>query len=117
MKDNLTKVVPSGIPQNRTSSLLTCALPRKVKQVLHSARSRILVWRARCLLRKNVLATVKDGKHLRVIIGAASTKYEEWLSTDLPILNALNPGHWRNIFPPGSIDRILAEHVIEHCQC
>jgi predicted SAM-dependent methyltransferase len=26
----------------------------------------------------------------------------------------LNPAHWSYIFPQGSIDRILAEHVIEH---
>ena len=36
------------------------------------------------------------------------------MSTDLPVLDALNPAHWRRIFPPRSIDRILAEHVVEH---
>ena len=71
----------------------------------------------RRLLRQRV-KRLCDGKEIvKVVIGAASTKCEGWLSTDLPILNALNPGHWRSIFPPGSIDRILAEHVIEHCQC
>lgn len=49
-----------------------------------------------------------------MVIGAGATRYDGWLSTNTPALNALNPKHWSSFFPPGSIDKILVEHVIEH---
>ncbi len=70
--------------------------------------------RSRYVLRKRAMSLWREGKPVRVVIGAGSRTYEGWLNTDLPVFNALRPAHWRSIFPPGSIDRILAEHVIEH---
>lgn len=49
-----------------------------------------------------------------MVIGAGPTAYSGWLATDLPVLDALNEGDWSGIFRPGDVDRILAEHVIEH---
>jgi predicted SAM-dependent methyltransferase len=57
---------------------------------------------------------IRENEPVKVVIGACSRTYEGWLNTDLPILNALNSAHWRKIFPNGGIDRILAEHVLEH---
>ena len=34
--------------------------------------------------------------------------------TNLPVLDALSQKDWAKIFPSGSLDRVLAEHVIEH---
>ena len=69
---------------------------------------------SRYLIRQHVKRFRYEGEPIKVIIGAGPTSHESWLITDLPILNALNPAHWSYIFPQGSIDRILAEHVIEH---
>jgi predicted SAM-dependent methyltransferase len=54
------------------------------------------------------------GGLMKLVIGAASTRYDGWVMTDLPVLDALRAADWRRIFRRGSIDRILAEHVIEH---
>lgn len=51
---------------------------------------------------------------VKVIIGSGPTRSEGWLSTDLPVLDALKSSDWAHIFVRGMIDRILAEHVIEH---
>lgn len=49
-----------------------------------------------------------------LVIGAGGTRHEGWLITDLPTLDALKSADWRRVVPPRSIDRILAEQVIEH---
>ena len=85
-------------------------LKRKLSTLLRELVNR----KSRHLLRQQVKGFRYKDKPIKVIIGAASTSYESWLSTDLPILDALNLAHWSYIFPRGSIDRILAEHVIEH---
>lgn len=56
----------------------------------------------------------REGGPVKIIIGAGPTSYSDWLATDLPLLDALKPRDWSRIFRPGDVDRILAEHVIEH---
>jgi predicted SAM-dependent methyltransferase len=34
--------------------------------------------------------------------------------TNLPVLDALSEAQWRSLFGPQSVDRVLAEHVVEH---
>jgi predicted SAM-dependent methyltransferase len=81
---------------------------------LNTLRRELANRRSRYLLRQHAKRLCSRSKPVRVVIGAGSTSSESWLITDLPILDALNPAHWGYIFPRGSIDRILAEHVIEH---
>jgi len=69
---------------------------------------------AQFLLKREVQRLRTNGEMVRLVIGAASTSYEGWLMTDLPVLDALNPSDWGYLFTQGSIHRILAEHVIEH---
>lgn len=66
------------------------------------------------LLKKKVEKLRKNKEAVKVIIGAADKRYEGWLASDLPTLNALKASDWLRIFPKGGIDGILAEHVIEH---
>lgn len=68
----------------------------------------------RRILKQQVKGLRRQRQPVKLVIGAGATSYEGWLSTDLPVLNALNPRHWSSIFEPGDIDRILAEHVMEH---
>lgn len=56
---------------------------------------------------------------LNVVVGAKSTGYPGWLSTDLrsskaPPLDIRREEDWRYYFAPGSIDKIVCEHCLEH---
>jgi predicted SAM-dependent methyltransferase len=53
-------------------------------------------------------------KPLNVLIGAGSTSFRGWIPTDRTVLDISSPNDWRRLFKPGSIDRLLAEHVFEH---
>lgn len=37
-----------------------------------------------------------------------------WIVTNLPELDGLDERQWRSLFRPRSVDRVLAEHVVEH---
>lgn len=50
----------------------------------------------------------------RVIVGAGPHKREGWLATDIAQLNIAEEASWQRLFDPGSVDRLLAEHVLEH---
>ena len=54
------------------------------------------------------------GRAIKIILGAGTTRYEGWIATDLPAFDILKHEHWARLFPPNAIDRMLAEHVIEH---
>lgn len=90
------------------------SLRRKLNVLRYILRRGIENRKSRYVLRQRAKTLCREGKPVKVVIGAASRSYEDWLNTDLPVLDALNPAHWRSIFPRGSIYRILAEHVIEH---
>lgn len=66
------------------------------------------------ILEKEVKRLHNEGAMVKVVIGAGGISLEGWLVTDLPILDALKRADWKRIFSQGIIDRILAEHVIEH---
>jgi predicted SAM-dependent methyltransferase len=51
---------------------------------------------------------------IRIIIGSGPQRIEGWLSTDIQHLNIAEESSWRRLFTAASIDRILAEHVLEH---
>ena len=54
----------------------------------------------------------------QLVIGAKETTYPGWQSTDLRApdapLDVRRRGDWSRAFPPESIDRIVAEHMLEH---
>ncbi|MFH1132607.1 MAG: methyltransferase domain-containing protein [Pseudomonadota bacterium] len=51
---------------------------------------------------------------LNVVIGAGATHFEGWISTDQDVFDITKLADWRFFFKQGSIDRLLAEHVMEH---
>lgn len=51
---------------------------------------------------------------LKLIVGAGSRTLDGWLATDIEQLNITKESSWDRLSAPGSIDRILAEHVLEH---
>ncbi len=51
---------------------------------------------------------------LNVIIGSGEVAIPGWFETDMAVLDITSPSDWRRLFKPDSIDRLLAEHVLEH---
>ena len=53
---------------------------------------------------------------MRLEIGASGHPVysDGWIVTNLPELDALDERQWRSLFRPRTVDRVLAEHVVEH---
>lgn len=51
---------------------------------------------------------------MKLIIGAAETSQDGWISTDKNQLDVTNRSDWEKITSQGLADRILSEHVWEH---
>lgn len=51
---------------------------------------------------------------INLIIGAGGTEYPNWISTDKFLLDITRYQDWDFYFKSGLIDRILAEHLLEH---
>lgn len=53
-------------------------------------------------------------EEIRVIIGASSQDYPGWIRTDQAQLDLVKRSDWARMFQPGSVGRLLGEHVWEH---
>lgn len=51
---------------------------------------------------------------INIVLGAGNTRFDGWFSTDYDILNITSSRDWKMFFTPGSIDKLLCEHVLEH---
>lgn len=78
----------------------------------------ILRWRrvqhGRAQIQQQVTEKLAQGEAVKVVLGAGVTQFDGWIKTDLPYFDVLNASHWRQLFPPNAIHRLLAEHVFEH---
>jgi predicted SAM-dependent methyltransferase len=80
-----------------------------------SSLARSLSRRAKQLsIRRQVYRIRATGKKLKIIVGAGPTTFPGWISTDLPVLNALRSSDWFLAIPRSSVYRLLLEHVVEH---
>ena len=82
--------------------------------ILRRYRNRANLKSQRADIRAQIESCRAAGAPLKVIIGAGSTHYAGWISTDIPAFDVLSDRHWSLFFAPHSIDRLLAEHVFEH---
>ncbi len=57
------------------------------------------------------LATTNE---IKIIVGAGPTKYKGWFPTDIVTLDVTNENDFKKYFKKKKINRILAEHVLEH---
>lgn len=65
--------------------------------------------------RKRLLKNkIVRNKQLKIIIGAANTKYHGWISTNVSQLDITNEEDFEYYFKPNLIDCLLLEHVVEH---
>jgi predicted SAM-dependent methyltransferase len=51
---------------------------------------------------------------INLIVGAGPFKFKGWLSTDISTLDVTNENHFKKYFRNKKINKILAEHVLEH---
>lgn len=89
-------------------------LKRRVSRHREQQRIQRQTQRALLLAKQSVQETKQSSESLKVIVGAGRTRYQGWIATDLPVFDVLKRQHWALLFPPNSIDRMLAEHVVEH---
>ncbi len=91
-------------------------LLRRLREKRASRRTRrqLLAAVKEKLARREGIKLVVGAGPSPVVVGAPGTPYEGWILTDISELNALDAAEWRGLFPEASIERILAEHVIEH---
>lgn len=61
-----------------------------------------------------IRAQVKASQPVNVIIGAGQVPVNGWIATDADILDVTSTRAWMKLFSPNSIDRLMAEHVLEH---
>lgn len=65
-------------------------------------------------LRSIITWKISKKNPINLIIGAGGLKYPNWVSTDKFLLDITHHQEWDFYFMQGSIDRILAEHLVEH---
>lgn len=51
---------------------------------------------------------------MKLVVGAKHTRFPGWTSTDRGSLDIRSREDWRRFCAPGSVSRILCEHVLEH---
>jgi predicted SAM-dependent methyltransferase len=57
---------------------------------------------------------IKGTRPLNVILGAGPVAMPGWVATDSEVLDVTSSRAWKRLFAPGSIDRLMAEHLFEH---
>ena len=82
--------------------------------LLRALRRRQQLARDQGRVRDEVRRALQSDNPVKIIMGAGQTRFEGWIATDMPAFDVRNSDHWRALFPPASIDRMLAEHVFEH---
>ena len=81
---------------------------------VRSYRRQAHLKRERQTIRAQVEQMQQVGRTVKVILGAGATRYDGWIATDIPAFDILKHEHWARLFQPNTVERILAEHVIEH---
>jgi len=57
---------------------------------------------------------LKTTDSIDLIVGAGPFKFKGWFSTDIATLDVTNENHFKKYFKDKMINKILAEHVLEH---
>ncbi len=51
---------------------------------------------------------------IKLIVGSGSIGFQDWFATDIQFLNVASENDFARLFKVKKIDKILAEHVLEH---
>jgi predicted SAM-dependent methyltransferase len=60
------------------------------------------------------LLYLKTEDEIKIVVGAGPTNYKSWFSTDIDTLDITNEKDFKKYFTKKRINKILAEHVLEH---
>lgn len=83
---------------------------KKFKQIIY----RKLIPFIRIWKKLNWHIYLNTHEEINLIIGAGPTKYKGWFPTDIITLDVTNEDHFKKYFKKKKINKILAEHVLEH---
>lgn len=64
--------------------------------------------------RAKIIHYRENGIPLKIIVGAAATHQDGWLSTDQSFLDLADEKTWKALFKQTPVDALFAEHVWEH---
>lgn len=73
-----------------------------------------LKYRILSKLLRAFLSCIPVKTYSKIIIGAADTGQNGFLSTDIDLLDVTKPKDWSKLFYKGKLTNIVAEHVFEH---
>lgn len=65
-------------------------------------------------LRRELRKCQTSQQPIKLMLGAGSVRLKGWLVTDIHYFNILKAGDWSSYLEESSLDRLLAEHVLEH---
>lgn len=83
---------------------------KKLKQFIYKGLIPLIrIWKL--LLWNFYLRTHKE---INLIVGAGPTKFKGWFATDIVTLDVTNESNFKKYFRYKKINKILAEHVLEH---
>lgn len=71
-------------------------------------------YQGRRRIRQEIRQLQAADRPIKLVIGAGDMRYDGWIHTDIPALNMVKPQDWQRFFQPGTIQRIVSEHVVEH---
>lgn len=60
------------------------------------------------------LIYLNTSKEIKLVVGSGKIKFKGWFDTDIDTLNIINEKDFSKYFSKRKIDKILAEHVLEH---
>lgn len=83
---------------------------KKIKKIIY----KLLIPLIKIYSRSSFKIYLHNNKEINLVIGAGGTKFENWFSTDVDTLDVTKEKDFEKYFIPPKINKILAEHVIEH---
>jgi predicted SAM-dependent methyltransferase len=92
----------------------TAGAALKLRRILRHAYFRSRSFLDSAKIKKTVGNYLITGAPLRLIVGSGGLKYPGWIATDMYTLNILKSEDWERFLRPATVDRLLAEHVLEH---
>lgn len=60
------------------------------------------------------LSYSSSNDEIKLLVGAGLTDYKGWFATDVFFLDVTNESDFKKLFTKKKIDKVLAEHVLEH---
>jgi len=87
---------------------------KKLKSIIRPYYLPIKYHKKRRDFKRHLSKHKKEGLPLKIVIGSSGIYDEDWIPSEVYILNLLDERTWNRYFVSNAIDAMLAEHVWEH---